>query len=519
MHGKTQRAGGGRMIAMSVNQLVEAISAQIVSNARANRSTQDTGGQAVSGTWGDNKVSRAVIDSRIVQEGDLFFAIRGEKFDGHDFVQSAFEKGAAVCVVDRKFVESNPTVRELNVLLLVVDDTVDALGWLGAYYRSTVMSADTTVIAVTGSNGKTTTKRMIDHVLRDSFVGRASEKSFNNQYGVPLTLLSCEVDDQYLIVEIGTNAPGEIATLSKMTSPDIAVITSIGEAHLEGLGDVDAIVKEKLSLIDYVRPGSATFVNGDREEMAALVEDKKYNSEREKINVKTIGFSQKADYSVSVVELSLEKTVFSLEHYGQFELPLPGLHHATNAAAAFCVANHMGINPITIIRRLATFSAVDGRSRVIEVGGVKLVDDTYNANPASVSAAVTTLGQLKCSRRIFVLGDMFELGEHSLEMHKEVIQLMVDAEIEIVVTVGEISFSAVNPIKNKSHRTKILSFQKHQDASSALVKMLIEGDVVWLKGSRVMALERVVNEVSEQLTLYSTVIESGITSRKKIVAG
>ncbi|MCH7703844.1 MAG: hypothetical protein IIB61_01930 [Planctomycetes bacterium] len=206
-------------------------------------------------------VTGVSTDSRTLNRGDLFVPIRGPRFDGHAFVAQAVQRGAAGVLVDQRY-DCEAAARR-SVAYMVVDDTTAALGRLAAAFRRDVMPASTTVVAVTGSNGKTTTKRMIDHVLRASIRGRCSPRSFNNAIGVPLTLLSAEQSDRYLVVEIGSNAPGEVAALAAIAAPDVGVITSVGEAHLERFHDLHGVVVEKTSLLEHVAPTGLCVVNGD----------------------------------------------------------------------------------------------------------------------------------------------------------------------------------------------------------------------------------------------------------------
>lgn len=452
--------------------------------------------RAIEASWTssdfDQRVERVVIDSREVQTGDLFFAIRGDRLDGHDFIIQAIKQGALACVVDCKWdAQQKAQQAQWGVPLLVVENTVAALGQLAGYYRRMVMSTDTVVIAVTGSNGKTTTKQMIDQVLCDSLVGRASPKSFNNQYGVPLTILSCENDDRYLIVEIGSNSPGEIAALNEIVSPDYGVITSIGEAHLEGLGDIDSVAREKSSLLRNLHPEGWAIINIDREEILPYIEN------QDDRNITTFGFCDSADHRIQMLRSDIYGIEFDLDEQYRIELSFPGEHHAYNATAAFFVARRLGIPPETIIDRLSSIQPSDGRARVIELDDITLVDDTYNANPTSVSAAIETLSTVNSGRRMFVLGDMLELGTASLEIHRKIIHQMVESEIEIIVTVGELSSRAAGDLQLQSDHSRIIRFSNAADVCNKIHDLLRSGDTIWLKGSRAIGLECVVESLQD----------------------
>ena len=251
------------------------------------------------------QVQRVVSDSRIIEPGDLFVAVPGPRFDGHEFVEAAAERGAAACMVSQP---GGPVeLPGKSVPRLVVPDSVEALAQLAAFYRRDVLPASVILVAVTGSNGKTTTKRMIDHVLSPSLKGRCAPRSFNNHLGVPLTLLTADADDQYLIVEIGTNAPGEVAALSALVRPHVAVITSIGEAHLEGLGSIDAIAAEKTDLLRAVRDHAFGVVNIDRPEILAHL-PQPFSG-----RLMTIGLAPEARLRVANVRGGIDATRFLLD--------------------------------------------------------------------------------------------------------------------------------------------------------------------------------------------------------------
>ncbi|MHC4695245.1 MAG: UDP-N-acetylmuramoyl-tripeptide--D-alanyl-D-alanine ligase [Planctomycetota bacterium] len=465
------------MIPMALSEIADAVEARCPAGGR------------------NIRIHRVTTDSRDVEAGDLFVAIEGDRFDGHDFIEQAAAKGAAACVCaahegrprdpdrigDRKRARATPR--------LEVCDTVEALGRLAAHYRSSVMSASTTVVAVTGSNGKTTTKCMIDHVLRQSIKGRSSPKSFNNAIGVPLSILAVEADDRYLIAEIGSNAPGEVASLAAIVSPDLAVITSIGEAHLEGLGDLRSIAVEKASLLAHVRPGGLAVVNIDRPELEAHLRQPL------RCQILTFGLSSNADLRATGVRGAISHTSFELDGLHRVELPLPGVHHATNAAAAYVVAQGFGLTGEEIVDRLRSLTAPEGRTQLHRIGDVTLIDDSYNANPASMAAAIDTLRQQASQRRVFVMGDMLELGRASAALHRRVVRAVCEARIEVLMTVGPATANAAEAIKDGPDGPRVFSCADADAAGDALAGMLEPGDTIWVKASRAMQLDRVVCRV------------------------
>lgn len=453
-------------------------------------------------------VRRITTDSRETRPGDLFFAIPGKRFDGHHFIADAARKGAVACVTSRdiQVARTSAPSRDLQVARipaqaeacgsesdqpsiprLFVPDVVKALGRLASYYRRHVMPVSTRVIAVTGSNGKTTTKCMIDHVLTAALTGRSAPRSFNNHIGLPLTLLSADAEDRYLIVEIGTNAPGEVESLAAITSPDVAVITSIGEAHIEGLGDIAAIAAEKASLLDHLRPHGLALVNGDRPEIRPHLERAKH------ARLMTFGFNPNSKLKVRAVQGTIDRTSFEFDGRLCVELQVPGVHHATNAAAAFGVARWFAIEPADIVARLKSFVPPEGRTTLIDVGGLTLIDDTYNANPASMAAAVETLAGSASGRRVMVMGDMLELGAESAVLHRRAVRSVFQAGIETLVAVGPAMIDAVRALAGEAGLTQLIMCVSADAASDVLASVLSPGDTVWIKGSRLMQLDRVVS--------------------------
>ncbi|MGB2987237.1 MAG: UDP-N-acetylmuramoyl-tripeptide--D-alanyl-D-alanine ligase, partial [Phycisphaerae bacterium] len=408
----------------------------------------------------------------------------------HQFIPEAASKGAVACVCRRAWFSAvgAALARRLGPCL-VVADTVEALGRLATYYRRNVMHVATVVVAVTGTNGKTTTKAMIDHVLCRSLKGRAAPKSFNNQIGVPLTLLSADADDRYLIVEIGTNSPGEVAALAAITSPDAAVITSISEAHLQGLGGMDGVAAEKVSLLGHVRLGGLAVVNIDRYELRTHL------AGATRARVLTVGTNPVARLRIANACGNLRGTEFEIDGRFHIELNMPGMHHAANAAAAFAVARWFAVAPEDIIGRLRSFRPLEGRTRLVEIGGLTVIDDAYNANPASMAAAVETLGHEPPGRRVFVMGDMLELGPGSASFHQQAVRAVMEAGIETLVAVGSLTAEAVRTIDTSRYGTRVVLCEDAEAASDALTRILSIGDRVWVKGSRAMRLDYVISHL------------------------
>lgn len=430
------------------------------------------------------------IDSRTMRPGQVFVAIKGERVDGHAYVAEAAKAGAGLLIVaDAAVLAKLPKA----VPALVVAETGQALLKLAAAYRKTLDV--TRVIAVGGSNGKTTTVNLIHQVLSRSLRGTASPKSFNNAVGVPLTILNAKRGDQYLVCEVGTNAPGEILPLTRVIEPDIAVITSIGREHLEGLGSLQGVVQEEASLLNGLRPGGVAIVNADA---PGLVEAVKPRVAGEKRQLLTFGFAETADLRITSTEQTAEGLRLCLNGRTWFSLPLLGLHNASNAAAAVAVGRRMGVAQEEIEAALASASGPPMRLERVKARGVLFVNDAYNANPESVLAALRTFGEIfagvKQHRRVVVLGDMLELGDQAPEMHREVGEALGRcAWADHVVLVGKLSlFTAERAMKSlPAGRVTLLDDVDGAGATKA-AGLLREGDVVLLKGSRRMGLERII---------------------------
>lgn len=436
------------------------------------------------------------IDSRTVERGEAFVALRGERFDGHAFIGEAVHRGA-LCV----FVERDSAAEGVpdDVAVIRVHDARDALARMASAHRGLLRG--TRVVAVTGSNGKTTTVRFIDAALRVALRGSASAKSFNNDLGVPLTILRARPGDDYLVCEAGMNAPGELTPLAKMIEPDIAVVTSVGRAHMEAFGALDAIGREKGSLLRYVRPGGWGVVNAACESLLGDVVATVPNLLR-------VGEAPAAEVRVSDVshadrngQTRLTFTAHSADTVRTFEVPTPGVHNATNAAIAVAVARLLGVSDDDIARGLAGALPPDMRMQRWVIHGVEVFNDAYNASPESTAAAVRTFCELSggAGRRVVVFGDMLELGDHAADAHREVGDLLFEAgegafgaPVDHVICVGHHAlFTAERLLRDWDH-DRVHMFSDAQGAhSGAIARLLAPGDAVLLKGSRRTALERV----------------------------
>lgn len=434
-------------------------------------------------------------DSRTTAEGDVFFALQGPNFDGHDFLAAALERGAAAAVVAaRQWARVAAALAEggtHGAALIRVDDPLAALGRLGRYHRDQLSA---TIIAVVGSNGKTTTKAMIDHVLRGRMQGRASPKSFNNAIGVPLTLLSAVAGDDFLVVEVGTNAPGEIAALGALVRPDMAVITAIGEEHLEKLGDLNGVAAEEFSILEQL----------DERGFAAINIDPQAARERAgaaRVTVATYGAHADADLRVTNVRFEDAWLHFVINERFQYRLHTAGRHNAVNAAAAIAVARRLGIEHDEIAARLESFVPPPMRAERMTLGPVTLINDAYNANPHSALAAIEILESLETpGRRVLVFGEMRELGARAEEMHRRIAERLRSSRIDCVVLVGAAGEWMYDVLAQDGLFGRAVErCASPEEAAERLGGLLSPGDAVLLKASRAVGLERMVEPLRARL--------------------
>lgn len=442
----------------------------------------------VGGTWlarpgADAAATGLSTDTRTIRAGQAFLALTGERFDGHAMVGAAAAKGSPLAIIDNPGAIGDRLPPGLGVIR--VADTRRALLRLAAAYRRTLEG--TKVIAVAGSNGKTTTVRLLDAVLGQVTRGTASPKSFNNDIGVPLTILNARPGDGYLICEVGTNSPGEIGRLGEVVQPDIAVITSIGREHLEQLGSVEGVAREEAHILESVRRGGAGVYNADAPHLSEIIAALPAGPA-------LIGFgrSETATVRIMTVTQSWEGVSFTLNDRTTFRLGLLGAHNALNAAAAVAVGRRLGAPDREIAAGLASARGPEMRLERLEIGGVRVLNDAYNANPDSMRAGLATLAEIGAGapRRVAVLGDMLEMGEHSEPEHRALGEaLAARSDLDLIVLVGPAMRHAAAAIGDG----RAVWMADLDEARAAEVATLVrDGDLVYLKGSRRMRLERLV---------------------------
>ncbi|MBI4612518.1 MAG: UDP-N-acetylmuramoyl-tripeptide--D-alanyl-D-alanine ligase, partial [Planctomycetes bacterium] len=432
---------------------------------------------------GDRVVTGVSTDTRTLRSGELFVALAGPRFDGHLFAENALASGAGALLVSR------PVAASAGVPVIRVSDTLAALGRLAAAYRDRF---DIRAVAVTGSVGKTTTKDVLAQVLSGSFRTVSSRRSFNNSVGVPLTLLSIENDTQAAVVELGASARGEIAALAALVRPDVGIITAVREAHLAGFGTLEEVRRAKGELLGALEDGTAV-LNADDPSTPQLAGS--FSGK-----VVTFGQTPEADVRVLRVVEGEAGLVFRIRAGGrQLEgrIGLAGRHQIGAVAAALAAARELGVDLEEAVGRLAGFESAAGRLRRVPAGPVLLYDDSYNASPASVREAIAFLSRRAGDRRgVLVLGDMLDLGEHSERLHLEIGRELAGRAVAVVVAVGRYAgLLAVEARRRSGDRIHVLPVPDSIEAARVAARIVEPGDCVLVKGSRGVALEKVVEAI------------------------
>ncbi len=442
---------------------------------------------------------RAVCtDTRELKPNSLFVALRGDTFDGHDYLAQAAAGGAVAALVDRDV----PPVDGLTQIR--VDDARRAMGRLATFVRRRFKG---TVIAVAGSNGKTGTKHLIHAALSSKLRGTMSPKSFNNDVGVPVTLFAAGEDDDFVVLEMGTNHPGEIAHLSCMAEPDVAVITNVGAEHLEFFGDLDGVARENAAVADGLCFGSgpvdaALVYNADDDRLGRALDQAMYFT-RAVTYRELFFFGGEEGGSLDAVDVRCgvdgvrfrvrnDPATFPGAPSDQaFHVPLLGRHAATNALAAILVGRHLGLTDADLAAGLSRVTGPPMRLQVERAGPVTILNDAYNANPTSMAAALETLRDLPTAgRRVAVLGDMLEMGDAAAPGHAEAGRLAAACHLDALVCVGPLS-AGIAAAATAAGIANVSHVATTADAAAAVPAMLHAGDLVLLKGSRGMRLERV----------------------------
>jgi UDP-N-acetylmuramoyl-tripeptide--D-alanyl-D-alanine ligase len=443
------------------------------------------GGELVRGS-GNRRFRGFSSDSRNITQDCLFWALQGEKYDGHDFVSEAIRKGATGAVIRNGF---DPVVpADSDAAIIAVRDTLRALGDMSSWWRHEQKAL---VVAITGSAGKTTTKEMAAAVLALRGETLKNQGNFNNLIGLPITLLFLEDKHRYAVLEMGMNRPGEIGRLTEIADPEVGVITNVARAHLEGVGTLEGVARAKVELIEKMSSRATALLNGDDPVLmkAATPLRKKRLS---------FGLGLKNDVRAeNVRSLGREGTSFDIRHEGRaftVTLKVPGFQNVRNALAASAVALHLGASPEEVVEGLGGFKGMKGRFVITELSeGAILVDDTYNCNPLSLQAAVDSLKTLARGRKIIAgLGEMFELGDETIKAHLEAGAMVADLGANFFVALGEHAPVMIQGAVDRGFpKKRAVTARDHEEMERKIRQEMKKGDFVFLKGSRRAGLDQV----------------------------
>ena len=437
-------------------------------------------------TSADLEIAGVSIDSRSIKPGDMFIALKGESFDGHDFINAAAAKGAALVITEK--------VPEGSIPYILVEDSLKALQEVARYYRGKFRIP---FVAITGSSGKTTTKDMMASVISQRFRVLKTEGNLNNAIGLPLTLLKLQYNHEIAVLEMGMNSPGEIELLSDIVRQDIAVISNVGTAHIEKLGSRENILKAKLEIFSYFDSGNTAVINGDNDMLTKLSSDK--------YNIVRYGLEANNDiYAFDIEDKGEDGIDFTVVVDGvpeRFTVLLPGMHNVYNALSAIAVAGLFGIGAPDIRKGLLSFKPSKMRMDIINTPrGIRIINDAYNANPESMKAALNVLQSCKTEgKKVFISADMLELGEISEKEHYDLGVYAASIGIDIIASIGNFSQAVKRGAEAAGiDSSKLYAFPDNETAAPKLEKLLKPGDVVLIKGSRSMKLESIVEYIRER---------------------
>ena len=440
---------------------------------------------------GDRMITGVVTDSRQVEPGNLFIAIRGERSDGHRYIPDVFEKGAAAVFAEEELADPKGPY-------ILVKSSEQALKDLAEYYRSRLTIP---IVGITGSVGKTSTKEMIASVLAQKYHVLKTEGNFNNEIGMPLTLLRIRPEHEAAVVEMGIDHFGEMHRLAKVARPDICVMTNIGPCHLENLGDLDGVLKAKSEIFDFLKPDGAIVLNGNDPKLSLIgepsgVKPMRYFVEAEEDSGPDHEYFVRArsvkNNGLHGMEADLAFSDGRCIHVTE---PLPGTHHIYNACAAACVAARLGLTEQEIIAGIASAQTIAGRSNRIDLADdICLIDDCYNANPVSMRTSMDVLALSK-GRTIAVLGDMGELGADEVNLHREVGAYVKEKQIDLLYCTGDLS-KHLAEAAGGGH-TQVFWFDSREELLNALKPAIRSEDTILVKASHFMNFTDVVNQLKE----------------------
>lgn len=440
-----------------------------------------TGGELISGNK-EMVIKNVSIDSRQINEGTLFVALKGEKSDGHDYIEKAFE-GGAVAAISEKRIDCENTV-------VLVENCSKALGDIAKYYKK---KFNIKTVAVTGSVGKTTTKDMLSAVMSMQYNTLKTEGNFNNELGLPLTALKLNHSHEAAVFEMGMSAIGEISYLANIARPDVAIITNIGMSHIENLGSQEGIFRAKTEICEYFDKDSLLIVNADDKYLQKALSFKGFS-------VVGYGIENDCEYKARDIEnLGLLGTKFSVDIYEReyrIHVKTPGVHNVYNALAAIICGVHYNIGPNKIIEGIENFSLTAMRMSVEKAGTLTLINDCYNSSPDSVNAALKVLST-QDTRKVAILGDILEMGEFAKDAHYKIGEEVAKNKVDVLLTAGE-NAKFIAKAAKANGVPEVMDFDTTEELLLNVSKFIKDNDTILIKASRGMHFEDVVNKITKE---------------------
>lgn len=441
------------------------------------------GGEGLNIPTTETFIEGVSIDTRTISEGQLYVPIVGERFNGHAFLDKAIERGGRATLWNKA-----EEIPDVDLPIILVEDTLLAIQQLAKEYRNQL---STKVIGITGSNGKTTTKDILAGLLETKYRTHKTIGNLNNHLGLPLTLLAMEEDTEMAVVELGMSNLGEIRLLAQISSLDGAIITNIGEAHLEDLKTKDNIIKAKMEILDGLKSTGLFIYYGDDSDLKKAVNNIEISNE-----TITFGGSSNNNFYSSPKKLDEKGISFTLDSHGgtEFFLPLLGVHQMLNATAAIAMALHFDVSKVDIQKGLLNVQASGMRNELISTKSCTILDDSYKSNPSSLRAAIETIYSLKgFKQKILVLGDMLGIGDDEIQMHRDIGAEINPKEIDYLFTIGPFGRHIYDTAKGNFPEGRVMAFNTNEEIIEAVRRVIGEGSIVLVKASRPMELDKVVD--------------------------
>lgn len=421
-------------------------------------------------------------DSRLIEDGYLYLPFVGARVDGHDFIPQVFDKGALCTLSERDL--DNPKGPYIKV-----ESVATALKDIAEFYRKQLSCK---IIGITGSVGKTSTKEIIASVLEEKFKVLKTEGNYNNEIGEPLTILKIRDEHEVAVIEMGISDFEEMHRLAKVSRPDVCVITNIGTCHLENLGDRDGVFKAKTEIFDNLKENAYVVLNGDDDKLSQIKDVR---------GVKPVFFGIETDRDVCAVKyqsLGIEGTKVTIRYFDEeFEtiIPIPGHHMIYNAMAASCFGKHFGMTTEEIDKGIRSLKAISGRNNIFHTDKYVVIDDCYNANPMSMKASLSVLNEAN-TRKVAILGNMYELGENEKQLHREVGMHAANLGIDVVICIGELAKNIADAAKENNKNIKVFYFETKEEFENKMDDILKENDSILVKASNSMKFKTIVEKLS-----------------------